>query len=699
MRKAILLMAVLTVMGWATSYAVVVHQDNYDNRTIGTNTEGWHWTGGAVTGHAGQYVAWNNGIARQHTGTVNSASGTTGRYGYKTDITMTGNISSNPADYTVEFDVINVSGNWTTLNIGIAVLTYNSVTGTGTYGYNYPTTAVVQGAGVVHVKHNLGNTTGRSNWWQGTGWDMTNPTWSYEINMPDTAVAGGSSFSQVYIIDNLKITMGADTNPYDPMVTPDNGNGTVGTPVNNNTQAEVTFNFKAGGDPNFLRNYPVNPAILGHYIYVSKVNDPNLYLLDYVEQVHNADPMLTSPDNTYGPVTLNPNTIYYWQVEEALDKGTGTPFGAGDPNNILGSIWSFKTTAGQANINPVSPELAVVDAGSSAVLSVTGTNIDTYQWYLMGSPDIQLTNGAKYAGVTTAALTINDVQLADEGYYYCVGSNTMPSQASNRDTGPGRVMIKRLVNYYPMEVVNGTVTPDTVSGADMVLHTNGTVLPALVSDKAVGGMSLSLDPVTETAGQYGQLPAGVLNYKDLTITAWVNWKGNSNGNWQRIFDFGNNTDEYIFLTPVGWDGVTRLVVKDGSEQVAGIEGNLATNQWVHVAVSLSGDTGRLYVNGTLVAKNTAMTYDPITFKPALNYIGKSQWPDAYYNGLIDDMKIYNYPLSNYQIAQEYISVMGGWVCDKEGPEAVLYDFDGNCRVDIGDFAIFATEWLNDNRIY
>jgi len=705
MKKIVSAIAIAAFLCAASAEAVVIYQNDYNSETPGGGVPGsWNWTNGAVTTHTAVYADIGQNMVVRHTGIVNN-SGTAAqnsRYGSKWNITVSGNTSADPADYTIELDLRNVSGNWNPIPLEVWVLTLNPAAGTGTYGHGFPTANLTQADGWVHLKFNLGEYT--KNWWEGTNWDLTNSTWSLEIGMPypGQSVAVGQSWTQVWEMDNLKITMGADTLPYEPSVTPVNADGTVGKPVNNNAQVEVTLHFKAGGDPSVETSFPVNPAILGHYIYLSNgnPNDPNVALLDYVLQVHNPDPNLTSPDVSYGPITLTKDTTYYWQVEEAINDGTGNPYPAGDPNNLLGPLWSFVTTAGSAMIDAVSPELTVVGAGTNAVLTVSGSNIETYQWYKIGSPDVLLTNGSKYAGADTAVLTIKDVQLADEGYYYCIGSNGIPTQASNRQTGPGRVMIKRLVNYYPMDEIIGNLTPDVVGDADMTLLTNGTLLPSLSSEKAVGSGSLSLDPAAEPTGQYGRLPAGVLDYMDFTITAWVNWKGNSNGNWQRIFDFGNDTNQYVFLTPVGWNGVTRFVIKDGTEQIAGIDGNLPTNQWVHVAVTLSGDTGRLYINGTLVATNTGMTFNPISFKPVLNYIGRSMWTgDAYFNGLIDDFKIYNYGLSVNEVAQEYLAVVGGYVCNMEIYDMQNYDVNRDCKIDITDFASFAARWLEEQRIY
>jgi hypothetical protein len=53
-----------------------------------------------------------------------------------------------------------------------------------------------------------------------------------------------------------------------------------------------------------------------------------------------------------------------------------------------------------------------------------------------------------------------------------------------------------------------------------------------------------------------------------------------------------------------------------------------------VAVTLGGSTGILYVNGTEVGRNSSMTLTPDSFGATTqNYIGKSQYPDPYLDGL------------------------------------------------------------------
>jgi hypothetical protein len=151
---------------------------------------------------------------------------------------------------------------------------------------------------------------------------------------------------------------------------------------------------------------------------------------------------------------------------------------------------------------------------------------------------------------------------------------------------------------------------------------------------------------------YVKLRTTVVNgLTDVTIAVRVFWDGGNN--WQRIFDFGNNTTQYMVLTPKSAANTLRFTITvtgnaAGSEQFLEAP-PLPVGEWSHVAVTLSGDTGTLYVNGA-VADTGTIVLDPADFSPSLNYIGKSQWPDPYFKGLVDDFRIYNRSLNTSEVS-------------------------------------------------
>ncbi|MFY9153842.1 MAG: RICIN domain-containing protein [Prolixibacteraceae bacterium] len=141
-----------------------------------------------------------------------------------------------------------------------------------------------------------------------------------------------------------------------------------------------------------------------------------------------------------------------------------------------------------------------------------------------------------------------------------------------------------------------------------------------------------------------QLPFNVANQKEITVATWVYWNGGTP--WQRIFDFGNGESEYMNLTPR-----MRFAIKNGGTEQRLDASALPVGEWTHVAVTLSLSGARMYLNGELVDESTDITIRPIDFKPILNYIGRAQTTVPFFNGKMDDFRIYNYELSPEEIAK------------------------------------------------
>ncbi|MBB5353461.1 fibronectin type 3 domain-containing protein [Haloferula luteola] len=166
---------------------------------------------------------------------------------------------------------------------------------------------------------------------------------------------------------------------------------------------------------------------------------------------------------------------------------------------------------------------------------------------------------------------------------------------------------------------------------------------------AYGAGRIGRGIVLDGADDSVSIPGNPVECQDITIAAWVRWNGG--GSFQRVFDFGNNTNQYLFLSPNTGSGLRFAIKNGGGEQQLNSAAALPTTQWTHVAVTLSGDTGTLYVNGSSVATNPGMTINPGDFKPVNNLIGRSQFTaDPLFNGMIDDFRIYNHALTAGQVS-------------------------------------------------
>ena len=231
-------------------------------------------------------------------------------------------------------------------------------------------------------------------------------------------------------------------------------------------------------------------------------------------------------------------------------------------------------------------------------------------------------------------------------YYYVVsavvsGSET-PNSTQSTATTPSPT-IDSLVHRYSFNETGGASAADSVGGPVW----NG----SLPSGGTLSGGQLTL---ASASSQYASLPTGIVGtLSNFTIIMWV--RLNSTANWSRIFDFGNGTTTNMFLTPQnGGSGTLRFAITTnggGAEQQINCSSTLSTGAWHQVAVTLSGTTGILYLNGVSVGTNSGMTIKPSSLGDTVNnYLGKSQYPDPYLDGSLDEFRIYNAALSAAEIA-------------------------------------------------
>lgn len=175
--------------------------------------------------------------------------------------------------------------------------------------------------------------------------------------------------------------------------------------------------------------------------------------------------------------------------------------------------------------------------------------------------------------------------------------------------------------------------------------------------------------------QYVSLPRGIAGgLTDFTVAAWVNPAAAPD--WSRVFDFGDGENVYMFMTvAAGGTGNPRFAItvnSNGHEQQVNAPDPLPLGQWAHLAVTLSGTTATLYVNGTAVDTSTSMTLNPSSLGATTqNYIGKSQWPDPYLDATVDEFQLWNRALSAAEV-QSLLTSAGG---TPGGGNVAWYRFD------------------------
>jgi concanavalin A-like lectin/glucanase superfamily protein/alginate lyase len=241
-------------------------------------------------------------------------------------------------------------------------------------------------------------------------------------------------------------------------------------------------------------------------------------------------------------------------------------------------------------------------------------------------------------------LTYADRDLKAGNYSYIV-----TAVRAGKETGPSNEVrvstVTALQTQLKFDETRGTAAADAVNNAQP-----GTLHGGAAWEAGKTGNAVSLDGKDD----YVSLPASVASrLSDFTIAAWVYL--NENKTWARVFDFGDDRGRSMFLTPRSGGGKVRFAtstVYGYNEQAIDGKAALPANQWVHVAVTLSGRVGTLYVNGVAVGSNPAMDFPPFQIgNTPQNWIGRSQNPnDPYLNGKVDDLRIYDGALHPQEVA-------------------------------------------------
>ena len=152
---------------------------------------------------------------------------------------------------------------------------------------------------------------------------------------------------------------------------------------------------------------------------------------------------------------------------------------------------------------------------------------------------------------------------------------------------------------------------------------------------------------------YAMLPYSVAHQDEITIATWV--RCSSSSAWQRVFDFGNDTEQYMFLTPNNGSDCRFVMKNGGDEQILSYSKKLGTATWYHVTVTIKPIDDKvqaiIYINGEKVAETSDFTIKPSDIAPSLCYIGRSMFnADPMFSGQIDDFRVYNYALSEEEVA-------------------------------------------------
>jgi len=194
------------------------------------------------------------------------------------------------------------------------------------------------------------------------------------------------------------------------------------------------------------------------------------------------------------------------------------------------------------------------------------------------------------------------------------------------------------VLHWKLDETSGTNAADS-SGNDNAGTVSGS------ADRVVGkvGNALALN------GTDAKVMASALatsKNDNITMSAWVEWDGATSANQMILYNGNSGTDGYgLMLQKSNGNKVTILL---GGVAFASSQATLAAGEWTLVTAVRKSGTWHLYIDGAEVSitSSTAVTHTPSGTTRA----GASQSNAEYFNGSVDEVKIYESALSEKQVA-------------------------------------------------
>jgi len=203
---------------------------------------------------------------------------------------------------------------------------------------------------------------------------------------------------------------------------------------------------------------------------------------------------------------------------------------------------------------------------------------------------------------------------------------------------------------------------------DSINNAHGTLVNgATVVD---GQVVLDNDGLTQTSndssGQYVDLPDGIISAlgHQATFEVWTTWD-DGGGFWQRLFDFGTSNggedtsplapdQHYLYVSPRGggdalrtglYKGITNGVQPVRDSMIEHAE-TLPAGAEHHIAVVVDATLGTtlMYLDGNLLGQQS-VDISLGNLADVNNWLGRSQWNDPFYNGSINEFRIYGQSLT------------------------------------------------------
>jgi len=206
-----------------------------------------------------------------------------------------------------------------------------------------------------------------------------------------------------------------------------------------------------------------------------------------------------------------------------------------------------------------------------------------------------------------------------------------------------------LIGHWDFEEGTGTTALDSSGN-----HLNGVISNATYTSGRIGNYALDLNG----SNSYVEVANNMLlNFESIAISLWFKPR-NTQVMYADILDKGHGvtTDPYysgyVFQYPDS--GGNFGVCYGNSTDFPSIEtsGDYRDDTWHHIVANLGAAGMGLYVDNNLIASGPGQ--GPIVANDSSLYFGRHRpYLERFFNGLIDDVRIYDGPLTSNEVATLY----------------------------------------------
>lgn len=293
-------------------------------------------------------------------------------------------------------------------------------------------------------------------------------------------------------------------------------------------------------------------------------------------------------------------------------------------------------------------------------VSAVPTALSSKILYTLNANNANTTSIIKY-GLTSSALTSQLTGFTATGDADISGDVTISGLLANTQY------------FYRVEAINsegttlGTIQDFTTSNPVSTEYDfNGTYNSTAGSNPFNSGTfvvdrnSVAASAMS-TTGSSATIPSNLLpsGSSDRTISIW--YKTSTNVNYPMIFSYGKNVNSQTFGLYLSSKGSPVFYGYANDHDFGGI---YAASTWRHAAITYDGALVKMYINGALVGSK-AYTLNTVLATNSFKFGETSSSTHAY-----DDLKIYNYVLTDAEIANLYSNNTTLATAENVGKDAV-----------------------------